>query len=109
MHSSGATRREKAQVCVINAERATISAVIARESGRPSIPLMLESKSCDVPHTPLEPVIGLGGGETRWRTRTVCDRSDQRDGCRRGFAVEPILFIGQRAPGVFRPLVTELG
>ena len=31
----------------------------------------MESKSCRVLDTPLEPVIGLAGGETRWRCMTV--------------------------------------
>ena len=44
-------------------------AVIAREAGRPSIPeaAVKESRSRGVPDTPLEPVIGLAEGETRWR------------------------------------------
>jgi hypothetical protein len=33
--------------------------------------LMLESKSRGVLDTPLEPVIGLAGGETRWRSMTT--------------------------------------
>jgi len=36
---------------------------------------MMESKSCGVLDTPLEPVIGLAGGETRWRSMTVSARS----------------------------------
>jgi hypothetical protein len=33
----------------------------------------MESKSCGVLDTPLEPVIGLAEGETRWRgTTTLC-------------------------------------
>src|SRR5229473_5711194 len=33
--------------------------------------LVMESKSCSVLDTPLEPVIGLAGGETRWRSMTA--------------------------------------
>jgi hypothetical protein len=36
----------------------------------------MESKSCGVLDTPLEPVIGLAEGETRWRSMTVFVRSD---------------------------------
>ncbi len=31
----------------------------------------MESKSCGVLDTPLEPVIGLAEGETRWRSMTT--------------------------------------
>jgi hypothetical protein len=31
----------------------------------------MESMSCGVLDTPLEPVIGLAGGETRWRSMTT--------------------------------------
>ena len=49
--------------------RATLTAVIAREGGRSSIPEtpVMESRSRGVLDTPLEPVIGLAEGETRWR------------------------------------------
>jgi hypothetical protein len=33
--------------------------------------LILESRSCGVLDTPLEPVIGLAGGETRWQNLTA--------------------------------------
>src|SRR5712692_4748701 len=33
--------------------------------------LVIEPKSCGILDTPLEPVIGLAGGETRWRSMTV--------------------------------------
>jgi hypothetical protein len=33
--------------------------------------LVIESKRCGVLDTPLEPVIGLAGGETRWRSMTA--------------------------------------
>ena len=33
----------------------------------------MEPKSCGVLDTPLEPVIGLAEGETRWRSMTVDD------------------------------------
>jgi hypothetical protein len=36
----------------------------------------MESKSCGVLDTPLEPVIGLAEGETRWLSMTVIVRSD---------------------------------
>jgi hypothetical protein len=35
----------------------------------------MESKGRRVPDTPLEPVIGLAEGETRWRSMTVFARS----------------------------------
>ena len=35
----------------------------------------MESKSCGVLDTPLEPVIELAEGETRWRSMTVSARS----------------------------------
>jgi hypothetical protein len=38
----------------------------------------MDSRSRGVPDTPLEPVIGLAGGETRWRGMTAS--SDTRDG-----------------------------
>jgi hypothetical protein len=31
----------------------------------------MESKSCGVLDTPLEPAIGLAEGETRWRSMTI--------------------------------------
>ena len=37
---------------------------------------VIESKSCGVLDTPLEPVIGLAEGETRWRSMTVIASSD---------------------------------
>jgi RNA polymerase subunit RPABC4/transcription elongation factor Spt4 len=37
---------------------------------------MMESRSRGVLDTPLEPVIGLSEGETRWRGMTVIARSD---------------------------------
>ena len=42
-------------------------------TGRPSIPEApaIESKSRGVLDTPLEPVIGLAEGETRWRGMTI--------------------------------------
>src|SRR6266550_1311279 len=36
--------------------------------------LMIDQRSCGVLDTPLEPVIGLAGGETRWRSMTAGDR-----------------------------------
>jgi hypothetical protein len=47
--------------------------VIAREGGRSSIPEtpVMESRSRGVLDTPLEPVIGLAEGETRWRGMTT--------------------------------------
>jgi hypothetical protein len=36
---------------------------------------MMESKGRSVLDTPLEPVIGLAKGETRWRSMTVSARS----------------------------------
>jgi hypothetical protein len=47
--------------------------VIAREGGRSSIPetLMIEPKSRGLLDAPLEPVIGLAEGETRWRSMTA--------------------------------------
>src|SRR5713101_1860808 len=36
------------------------------------------SESCGVLDTPLEPVIGLAGGETRWRSMTANDNEAQR-------------------------------
>src|SRR6266850_4333717 len=46
-----------------------------------SATLVMETRSCGVLDTPLEPVIGLAGGETRWRSMTVfaslpCARDD---------------------------------
>jgi hypothetical protein len=32
---------------------------------------MIKPRSCGVLDTPLEPVIGLAGGETRWRSMTA--------------------------------------
>jgi hypothetical protein len=32
---------------------------------------VIEPKACSVLDTPLEPVIGLAGGETRWRSMTA--------------------------------------
>ena len=51
-----------------------IPAVIARLAGRPSIPetSAIEPKGRGVLDTPLEPVIGLAEGETRWRGMTAC-------------------------------------
>jgi hypothetical protein len=37
---------------------------------------MMESKSCGVLDTPLEPVIGLAEGETRWRSMTAYGKVD---------------------------------
>jgi len=37
---------------------------------------MMKSRSRSVLDTPLEPVIGLAGGETRWRSMTIFARSD---------------------------------
>ena len=37
---------------------------------------MMESRSRSVLDTPLEPVIGLAEGETRWRSMTIFARSD---------------------------------
>jgi hypothetical protein len=56
--------------------RAVLSAVIAREGGRSSIPEtpVMESRIRSVLDTPLEPVIGLAEGETRWRGMTACGR-----------------------------------
>jgi hypothetical protein len=36
-----------------------------------STSIRIEPKSCGVPDTPLEPVIGLAKGETRWRGMTT--------------------------------------
>src|SRR6266571_5750357 len=46
-----------------------------------SATLVTETRSCGVLYTPLEPVIGLAEGETRWRSMTVfasspCARDD---------------------------------
>jgi hypothetical protein len=38
---------------------------------------MIEPKSCGVLVTPLEPVIGLAGGETWWRSMTLQVRLDR--------------------------------
>src|SRR5436309_13592325 len=56
--------------------RATFPAVIARFAGRPSIPEtpVMKSRGRSV-DTPLEPVIGLAEGETRWRVRRPFGRS----------------------------------
>jgi hypothetical protein len=53
MHNSGASRREIAEVCG-EYERATLSVVIAREGGRPSIPetSVIEPRSRGVLDTP---------------------------------------------------------
>jgi hypothetical protein len=53
--------------------RATLSLVIACEGGRSSIPAaaVIEPRGRGVLDTPLEPVIGLAEGETRWRGITV--------------------------------------
>jgi len=44
-----------------------------RKAGDDSIPETpaMESRSRGVPDTPLEPVIGLAEGETRWRSMTT--------------------------------------
>jgi hypothetical protein len=50
--------------------RATLTAVIAREGGAIQYSrdaYIMESRSHSVLDTPLEPVIGLAEGETRWR------------------------------------------
>ncbi len=49
------------------------SAVIAREKRaiQYSETSVMEPKGCGVLDAPLEPVIGLAGGETRWRSMTV--------------------------------------
>jgi len=63
----------------IEHKRAIPSAVIAREGGRSSIPetAVMESGSRGVLDAPLEPVIGLAEGETRWRGMTA-GRAEQR-------------------------------
>jgi hypothetical protein len=64
MQGSGETRRGNAKACLL---------VIARESGRSSIPEtpMIEPRGRGVLDAPLEPVIGLAEGETRWRSMTA--------------------------------------
>src|SRR6266704_2175557 len=39
---------------------------------------VIESRSCGVLDTPLEPVIGLAEGETRWRSMTVSGGARRR-------------------------------
>jgi hypothetical protein len=50
--------------------RAIFATVIVREKRaiQYSNALMIEPRSCGVLDTPLEPVIGLAEGETRWRS-----------------------------------------
>jgi hypothetical protein len=63
-HNSGAIRRE-------NADARPIVIVRLDRTIQYSRALVMESKSCGVLDTPLEPVIGLAGGETRWRSMTA--------------------------------------
>src|SRR6266550_5273289 len=59
--------------------RATLSIVIARESGPSSIPetSVIEPRGRGVLDTLLEPVIGLAEGETRWRGMTAVNGSSE--------------------------------
>jgi hypothetical protein len=43
----------------------------------------MEWKSCGVLDTPLEPVIGLAEGETRWRSMTILVEQRRRCHCER--------------------------
>jgi hypothetical protein len=59
--------------------RATLSAVIARldRAIQYSETSVMEARSHGVLDTPLELVIGLAGGETRWRSMTACCGASQ--------------------------------
>src|SRR5882672_4027203 len=66
----------------------SLSAVVARRlsptrsgmSGRSSIPeaVVIEPRGCGVLDAPLEPVIGLAEGETRWRGMTAVGDANLR-------------------------------
>src|ERR1700730_15903386 len=56
----------------------TVPIVVASQPSSPakavirySRALVMESRSCGIPDTPLKPVIGLADGETRWRGTTA--------------------------------------
>jgi hypothetical protein len=61
-------------------QREKAKSVIARESGRSSIPEMsvMESRGRGVLDGPLKPVIGLAEGETRWRGMTTSRMAGRR-------------------------------
>ena len=67
--SSGETSRESAKLCLPT----TPTPSSPGSTGRSSIPetLMNHPRRCGVLDSPLEPVIGLAKGETRWRGMTV--------------------------------------
>jgi hypothetical protein len=69
MHNSGALRGENAKACLMNADAPTLGRRRQRAI-QYSEASMIERRSCGVLDTPLEPVIGLAEGETRWRSMT---------------------------------------
>jgi hypothetical protein len=64
MHNSGASRREKVKVCLSYPRH-------CEPTGRARWLAMRQAIVRGVLDTLLEPVIGLAGGETRWRRMTA--------------------------------------
>src|SRR5258707_9673018 len=73
MQDSDALRRGIAEVYLRNTNAPHLQSSSPGLTGRPSIPEtpVMESRSRGVMDTPLEPVIGLAEGETRWRGMTT--------------------------------------
>src|SRR5258707_9260417 len=69
MQDSDALRRGIAEVYLRNTNAPHLRSSSPGLTGRPSIPETpgMESRSRGVLDTPLEPVVGLAEGETRWR------------------------------------------
>src|SRR5260370_42655599 len=80
MQDSDALRRGIAEVCLRNTNAPHLQSSSPGLTGRPSIPEtpVMESRSRGVLDTPLEPVIGLAEGETRWRGLTTVGVGAQR-------------------------------
>ena len=88
MQTSGASRRENAKSRLMIRVRHTLSRRRPPPGRRIAPPddrlqraiqysetSMMEPESCGVLDTPLEPVVGLAEGETRWRSMTIFVRS----------------------------------
>jgi hypothetical protein len=84
--NSDASRRGIADLCVGNTNAPHFHSSSPGLTGRPNIPeaSVIEPKGRGVLDTPLEPVIRLAEGETRWRGMTVeggevaCARNDDK-------------------------------